>query len=88
MDSDVYSYILSLSETELSDLLFEFPNFRMTDRESNKYQTTTLSFTKQKKESEELYDLKLDITLLELDKKIGSESISYSFNGKKWEPIK
>jgi hypothetical protein len=88
MDSDVYSYLFSISETQVSDLLFEYPNFRMTDRESSKYQTTTLSFIKQKKESEELYDLKLDITLFELDKKIGSESISYSFNGRKWETIK
>jgi len=87
-DSDVYTFLFSLHETGVSTVLFEFPNFRMTDRELNKYQTTTLSFIKPKNESDELYDLKLDMTLFELDEKIGSESILHSFNGRKWEPIK
>ncbi len=87
-DSDAYTFLFSLYESDISNLLFEFANFRMIDRESSKFKTTTLSFVNQNKETEEFYKIKLEVASFSGDKKLGSESILYSFSGRKWEPTK
>lgn len=87
MDNDVYTYLFSLYESDVSALTFEFPNFQMTDRASSKYKTSTISFNKTK-EDDEFYTIQLNVSSFKMDKKLGSESILYSFNGRKWEPIK
>jgi hypothetical protein len=85
-DSDTYSYVYSLDETNVSNLVFEFANYRKIDENQSKYQTSTLNILTEKRNSIENTIFQVVTTSFITDKKIGEKKVNYKFNGVRWEP--
>ncbi len=86
-DSDVYSQVYALGESNVSNLVFEYPNFRMLNYEEGKYQNTTLEILTDKLGFDSFYLFELRTETFKSDKLLSKKSTRYSFNGRKWEPL-
>jgi hypothetical protein len=84
-DSDVYCFLYSLDEANVSNLVFEFPHFRMLNYDKGKHQTSTLTILNNDQEAN--YILQLETNTFVSEKKLSSKKVNYIFNGRRWEPI-
>ena len=85
-DMDAYSFVYLINESNVSDMVLEFPNFRMLDYEKSSFQTTEMNVINTTDKDKPHYLLQLDISTFESDLTSETKKVEFTFNGRKYEP--